>query len=330
MLKFLFLVGAGVALLPLASAVAPCTGECVLREDGKHSCPATCFASDDETICTCQAVDFVGKLECKTPKGEDCDGITTPDTIVDASACKELCFSTDDCASSIYDENRFGARCVLAKTCQTKEESQSTIDCNDCVAEKICGVCPKLIYKAGTTTIHWICNTAGGDAYHAEAVEGSTCTPTNKCQELDYDSLKCKLKEDGSTDAVWFKKTGETEDPLPVDGNGNFTADVECSCGSLRVPVAADTNLFCTPDLDPDDQGNWNIDTAHACQMVCDGSEFLNLACKFSDATEGGTAWHVEYRGTDNTLPAETDCFACSVSNCKEETTEKGYWIVEE
>merc|ERR1712154_275995 len=133
------------------------------------------------------------------------------------------------------------------------EEAEVAVPCTDCISGRSCSSCPQLTYSAGTTSVHWICQSAVGDPYTHQMVEGTSCSVTHECDEVEVKSILCAPGDEA--EGIW-KDT--TTDPNGID-LADIPVDVSCNCDPLRIPVAEDTNVFCDPPVDPTD-GNYNLD----------------------------------------------------------------------
>jgi len=302
------IVGAVVSLslIGFTLAVPQCSGDCA-----NGYCPTTCYTNEANLLCTCETKYGTDEVVCKKPDGEECDGNSLPSK---SPFTEEECkLASTDIANSnayIYDTNIAGPRCRIITDCQTMEEAAVSVPCTDCISGRSCSSCPQLTYNAGTTSVHWICQSAVGDPYTHQMVEGTSCSVTHECEQVTVKTILCAS---GDGEAGVWKDT--TTDPVGVDVNPE---DVSCNCDVLRIPVAEDTNVFCDPSVDPTD-GNYILDKNQKCDVVCDGSVFIPLSCKFDTGNQ--VAWHISYGGEDIALDDETTCFACSINTCDNGST---------
>jgi len=299
------IVGAVVSLslIGFTLAVPQCSGDCA---DGY--CPTTCYTNEANLLCTCET--RYGGLEvvCNKPDGSECDGISLQPEFTEED-CKTQSTDNADSHAYIFDTNLFGPRCRIITDCQTMEEAEVVVPCTDCISGRSCSSCPQLEYSAGTTSVHWICVSAVGDPYTHKMVEGTSCSVTHECDEVEVKTILC-ASGDGA-DGEWKDTTNnEGGEDMPEPPK-----DVSCNCKELRIPVAEDTNVFCDPNVDPTD-GNYNLDANQKCDVVCDGSVFIPLSCKFDTGNQ--VAWHISYGGEDIALADDTTCFACSIDSCND------------
>jgi len=311
------IVGAVVSLslIGFTLAVPQCSGDCA-----EGYCETTCYTAEDNLLCTCETR-YGGAVVCNKPDGSECDGISLQPGFK-AEDCKTQSADNADSNAYIFDTNLFGPRCRIITNCQSMEEAEVAVPCTDCTSGRSCSSCPSLTYSAGTTSVHWICQSAVGDPYTHQMVEGTSCSVTHECDEVEVKTILCA--SGNGADGVWKDTTNNPEG----DDMGADPVDVSCNCKELRIPVAEDTNVFCDPSVDPTD-GNYILDANQKCDVVCDGSVFIPLSCKFDTGNE--VAWHISYGGEDIALGDETKCFACSIDSCNDNgsTNEPGSTVSE-
>merc|ERR1739848_100055 len=295
------IVGAVVTLsiVGLTVAVPQCSGDC---SDGY--CPTTCYTNEENLVCSCETKFGGQEVECKKPDESACTGVEV-NSGFGFDECQGLSDSNAESNAFIFDTNIFGPRCRLIKECQTMAEAAVAVPCSDCESGRSCSTCPRIAYTAVTTSVHWICQSAVGDPYTHQMVEGTTCTVTHECDEVLVKTISCSSPENPGEDGVWMN----ADDQSIVEPE-----DVQCKCNPLRIPGAEDTNVFCEPEVIPDENGDYILMGNERCDVVCDGSVFIPVSCKFDK--EDKVAWHVSYGGEDIALTDGIDCFACSFDTC--------------
>ena len=87
--------------------------------------------------------------------------------------------------------------------------------------------------------------------------------------------IKCKAGADVNADGSWVDALDEA---VPEEQ----LQDAQCSCNDLRIPAAADTNLFCESEHDVDENGDYIIKSGDRCDLVCDAQLFIPIECRFN------------------------------------------------
>ena len=97
----------------------------------------------------------------------------------------------------------------------------------------------------------------------------------HRCSVGKPESIKCKAGADTNADGTWVDENDADLTPEQLE-------DAECACQDLRIPAAADTNLFCEKGHEVDDNGDYIITSGDRCDLVCDAQVFIPIECRFN------------------------------------------------
>jgi len=268
-----------------------CESECGAEADG--FCNAVCAYNDTDVLCECS--ETRDGIECVTPDGDNCPGISTDE--LDENDCKVLSAAEEVVAYKFT--NLLGRpKCTLLKSCWTESNNPNPTPVVN--AKKKCGTCPALNYIYGPTVIHYDCNFGDFNPYVQAIPTGTKCSPTHSCEDVSSSDVYTCLLNPATTDGVgkWQKNGLDVDTPL----------DVTCNCPELKVADEIGTKLSCTTPVEAEG-GFYTLTEANTCGLICDGFYILELTCGFKAGDEG-TVWKAEW-DDGYTQDLEVTCLAC-------------------